>query len=86
MPEWLDVVLRSCLFIVILFFITKVLGKKQLTELSFFEYVTGITIGSIAGEVIMGLDGSMWNGVISILIFGAVPFVVGMISLKAKDS
>ena len=72
------------LFLVILFFITKVLGKKQLTELSFFEYVTGITIGSIAGEVIMGLDGSIWNGVISVLIFGAVPFIVGLISLKSK--
>ncbi|MCM3651832.1 DUF421 domain-containing protein [Metabacillus litoralis] len=84
MPEWLDVVLRSFLFIAVLFLITKILGKKQLTELSFFEYVTGITIGSVAGEVIMGLDGSMWNGVISILIFGFVPFIVGMISLKSK--
>ncbi|QGQ46108.1 DUF421 domain-containing protein [Metabacillus sediminilitoris] len=84
MPEWLDVVVRSFLFIVVLFLITKILGKKQLTELSFFEYVTGITIGSIAGEVIMGLEGNMWHGVISILIFGAVPFFVGIISLKSK--
>jgi uncharacterized membrane protein YcaP (DUF421 family) len=83
-PEWLDVVVRSFLFIVVLFLITKILGKKQLTELSFFEYVTGITIGSIAGEVIMGLEGNMWHGVISILIFGAVPFLVGVISLKSK--
>ncbi|MGM7722367.1 DUF421 domain-containing protein [Metabacillus sp. Hm71] len=84
MPEWIDVILRSFLFLAVLFLITKILGKKQLTELSFFEYVTGITIGSIAGEVIMGLDGNMWNGVVSIFIFGSVPFIVGILSLKSK--
>ena len=84
MPEWIDVILRSFLFLIILFFITKLLGKKQLTQLSFFEYVTGITIGSVAGEIIMGLDGNIWNGVLSIIIFGAVPFIVGLISLKSK--
>ncbi|KKI90329.1 membrane protein [Bacillus sp. SA1-12] len=84
MPEWMEVILRSFLFLAVLFLITKILGKKQLTELSFFEYVTGITIGSIAGEVIMGLDGNMWNGVVSIFIFGSVPFIVGILSLKSK--
>ena len=38
---------------------TRLLGKKQISEISFFEYVSGITIGSIAGEVIMGLDGNI---------------------------
>ncbi|WP_299088383.1 DUF421 domain-containing protein [uncultured Metabacillus sp.] len=84
MPEWIDVILRSFFFLAVLFLITKILGKKQLTELSFFEYVTGITIGSIAGEVIIGLDGNMWNGVVSIFIFGSVPFIVGILSLKSK--
>ena len=32
----------------------------------------------------MGLDGNIWNGVLSIIIFGAVPFLVGLISLKSK--
>ncbi|MHC9536158.1 hypothetical protein ACWH4J_13360 [Enterococcus faecalis] len=45
MPEWLEVVIRSLLFVVVLFLITKWLGKKQLSELTFFEYVVGITIG-----------------------------------------
>lgn len=53
MPIWLDVVFRAILFMIILFFITKFLGKKQLSQLSFFEYVTGITIGGIATVVIL---------------------------------
>ncbi|MFC0271397.1 DUF421 domain-containing protein [Metabacillus herbersteinensis] len=84
MPDWLDVVVRSLLFVVVLFFITKWLGKKQLSELSFFEYVTGITIGSIGAEVVMGLERNMFHGVIGIVIFAAMPFLAGLLSLKSK--
>ncbi|MEK3981615.1 DUF421 domain-containing protein [Psychrobacillus sp. FSL K6-2836] len=84
MPEWLDVALRSVMFVIFLFFVTKVLGKKQIAQLSFFEYVTGITIGSIAAESIMGLDGNMFLGLLGIGIVSLIPFLGGLISLKSK--
>lgn len=84
MPEWLEVVIRSFLFVVVLFLITKWLGKKQLSELSFFEYVVGITIGSIGAEVITGLEQNMFNGIIGIVAFAAIPFLAGLLSLKSK--
>lgn len=84
MPEWLDIAVRSVLFVVVLFFMTKLVGKKQIAQLSFFEYVTGITIGSIAAESIMGLDGKIINGLIAMIIVAAIPLIVGLISLKSK--
>lgn len=84
MPEWLDIAVRSVLFVVVLFFMTKLVGKKQIAQLSFFEYVTGITIGSIAAESIMGLDGKIINGLIATIIVAAIPLIVGLISLKSK--
>lgn len=84
MPEWLDIAVRSALFVAVLFFITKWLGKKQISELSFFEYVTGISIGSIGAEVAMGLERNIFHGIIGIVIFAAIPFFAGLISLKSK--
>lgn len=84
MPEWLDIVVRSVIFVVVLFIITKWLGKKQISELSFFEYVTGISIGSIGAEVAMGLERSILHGIIGIVIFAAIPFFSGLLSLKSK--
>ncbi len=63
---------------------TRLLGKKQISEISFFEYVSGITIGSIAGESIMGLDGNMWHGFLAIGVFGGITLLVDIISLKSK--
>lgn len=84
MPDWLDIVVRSILFLLILFFITKLLGKKQISQLSFFEYVNGITIGSIGAEIVTGLEQSIYLGILSIVTFTAIPFIAGFISLKSK--
>ncbi|WP_019152383.1 DUF421 domain-containing protein [Robertmurraya massiliosenegalensis] len=84
MAEWLDIAVRSALFVAVLFFITKWLGKRQISELSFFEYVTGISIGSIGAEVAMGLERNIFHGIIGIVIFAAIPFFAGLISLKSK--
>ncbi len=84
MPEWLDISVRSIFFVVVLFFITKWLGKKQISELSFFEYVTGISIGSIGAEVAMGLERNIFHGIIGIVIFATIPFLSGLLSLKSK--
>lgn len=85
MPEWIHIIIRSILFLMVLFLTTKMLGKKQISELSFFEYVSGITIGSIAGEVITGLESSMINGALAIVMFGGLTFLVDIFSLKSKS-
>jgi uncharacterized membrane protein YcaP (DUF421 family) len=84
MPDWILIISRSIIFLVLLFIITKVLGKKQISELSFFEYVAGITIGSIAGEVVTGVERSMLHGAIALVVFGLVTFLVNFISIKSK--
>lgn len=84
MSEYTHILVASSLFALTLFAITKIGGKKQLAELSFFEYVSGITIGSIAGEVIMGLEGNLFHGVLAVIIFGGFTYLVDVISIKSK--
>lgn len=84
MPGWIDIFIRSFVFLTLLFFITKILGKKQISELSFFEYVSGITIGSIAGEAITGLEKNIYHGILAILIFGLITLLSDYLALKSK--
>ncbi|MFD1705319.1 DUF421 domain-containing protein [Siminovitchia sediminis] len=85
-PEWLDIIVRSGILVFALFLLTKWLGKKQLSQLSFFEYVTGITIGSIAAEVSVGLDKDFIHGLYSMLIWAAIPIFAGILSIKSKKA
>lgn len=84
MPGWIHIIIRSIAFLLILLITTKILGKKQISELSFFEYVSGITIGSIAGEVITGLESNPYHGALAIAMFGLVTLLVDFLSLKSK--
>lgn len=84
MPEWLHVILRSLFFLVVLFLITKSLGKKQISQLSFFEYVTGITIGDVGAEMATEVEGNIFHGVLSIIVFAFGPFLAGFWAMKSK--
>jgi uncharacterized membrane protein YcaP (DUF421 family) len=84
MPGWIFILTRSLIFLLLLFLTTKLLGKKQISELSFFEYVAGITIGSIAGEAVTGLESNIYHGMLAVIVFGVVTFLADYISLKSK--
>ena len=46
--EILDVILRCLVSLITLFFVTKMIGKKQVSQFSLFDYVIGISIGNFA--------------------------------------
>ncbi|WML44783.1 DUF421 domain-containing protein [Neobacillus sp. PS3-40] len=85
MPGWVIILSRSIIFLILLLLTTKMLGKKQISELSFFEYVSGITIGSIAGEAITGLESNLFHGALAIIFFGVATLLVDILSLKSKS-
>jgi uncharacterized membrane protein YcaP (DUF421 family) len=83
-PNGLEAALRTLLAIVILFFMTKLLGKRQVSQPSLFEYITGITIGSLAAYISLDLDSNWYLGFISILVWVAFSLGIEFLQLKSK--
>lgn len=81
--EALSIIPRSLISLVTLFIATKILGKKQVSELSLFDYVIGISIGNFTAEMILVLENQLINGVVAILTFGIVGYIISYISLKS---
>lgn len=84
MPDILRTIIRSIMLIIGLFIITKLLGKKQLSSLSFFEYIVGITVGDIAGTLSMDPDLSLRDGIASLVVWSFVPLAISTISLRSR--
>ncbi len=84
--EVLQVVLASLFSAVILFLIAKVIGHKQVAQLEFFDYITGITIGSIAAELATTLDKPWWKPTISMLVFGSITVALSIITRRFARS
>ena len=81
--EILEVSYRALISLVTLFLITKLLGKKQVSQFSLFDYVIGISIGNFAAEVTINLEAEWINGVVAVLIFGVVAYLVSILTMKS---
>lgn len=84
MPDWIEAAVRSICILLGLFVVAKLLGKKQLSKLSFFEYIVGITVGDIAGTLSMDLNLDLASGITSLVIWALIPILISFISLKSK--
>ncbi|MFZ3589281.1 DUF421 domain-containing protein [Bacillus sp. DJP31] len=84
MPEWTEVIIRSVSILVALFFILKVLGRKQLSELSFFETIIGLTIADFAGTLSVDVNIPYTHGLAAILCWTMFPFLIDRFVGKNK--
>ena len=81
--EFFIVLLRGLISLFSLFLVTKLLGKKQVSQLSLFDYVIGISIGNFAAEITINLDASLWYGVIAVIEFGIIAYGISIATMKS---
>ena len=80
--ELLPVIGRTVLVLVILFGLTKCMGKKQVSQMNMYDYLVGITIGSIAADISLDIEKDMIAGVVSLVIYGWSGVLVTYLTLK----
>ncbi len=81
--ELLNVTVRALSSLLALFFVTKLLGKKQVSQLSLFDYVIGISIGNFAAEMTINLESNEINGILAVVVFGIVAYAVSILTMKS---
>ena len=81
--ELLNVTFRAVASLITLFLVTKVLGKKQVSQLSLFDYVIGISIGNFAAEMTINLESNEINGILAVVIFGVFAYLVSYLTMKS---
>lgn len=77
------IVPRSLFSLIALFLITKLIGRKQVSELSLFDYVIGISIGNFAAEMTINMDAPYMHGIIAVLVFGISAYLVSLFTMKS---
>lgn len=80
--EAISIIPRSLVSLTVLFIVTKIIGKKQVSELSLFDYVIGISIGNFTAEMVMDIEGQFINGILAMITFGVFAYLVSIISMK----
>ncbi|WP_197479864.1 DUF421 domain-containing protein [Paenibacillus swuensis] len=84
MSDELNILIRALGSIFSLFILTRILGKKQISQLTFFEYITGIALGELAGIMSTDLEFSYVHGFIALSVWAFVPLAVELLALRSK--
>ena len=83
--EMIKVLATSLLSALALFIIAKITGHKQMSQLDFFDYITGITIGSIAAELATELE-EPWKPLVAMIVYGIIAVILTLIAQKFPKS
>lgn len=79
-----DAALHSILTFAIILFLTRLLGNKQLSQLTFVDYVTGITLGDLAGLVADAQEDRILKNLIILIIFAVLTGLLGWLQLRHR--
>lgn len=85
--EFVKIIWLSLGSILTLFVLTKIMGNKEMSQLNMFDYVIGITIGSIAAEMSTALESSFIQPLTAMIVYAVVTIIISSISnhnLKAR--
>lgn len=80
----LEIIFRSIIFFVLLFFFTKWLRKKQLAQFQIFDYISGVVLGGIVAIHASTVDLSMIYGIVSLVVWFGITRLLESISLHSK--
>lgn len=73
----------TLVFITLLIF-TRLLDKTQVGQLTFYEYVSGITIGSLAGTIAAADPDKVWSSYYDLILFVVLTYIVSVCALKSR--
>ncbi len=81
--EYIEIALAAIGTMVALFFFTKIMGNREMSQLSMFDYISSVTIGSIAGEMAVLSTESFWKPFVAMAIFSVFSMVISYSTCKS---
>jgi uncharacterized membrane protein YcaP (DUF421 family) len=84
MSEGMVVFVRGIIAFFTLLIYTRLLGKQQVSHLTFFEYVLGITIGSIASSMTVDLSSRAWPHFVGLTTWFLAVYILQIITVKFR--
>jgi len=84
--EGLIVLVRGIIGFFTLLIFTRILGKQQVSQLTFFDYVVGITIGSTASSLTTDLTSRAWPHWVGLITWAVLCLMLQLITLKSQTA
>lgn len=83
MTEILYIIALSLGSIIAIFVLTKLMGYRQMSQMSMFDYIIGITIGSIAAEMATSLEENFIQPLTAMIVYALAAVALAWVTSKS---
>ncbi|MGG0463283.1 DUF421 domain-containing protein [Priestia aryabhattai] len=82
----LEVVVRVAISFLVLLILTRIMGRKEISQMTFFNFVSAITIGTLSGALVTDQTLSIGNGLMALLAWSIFTVIIGIMTVKSKKT
>ncbi len=86
MKLFIEVFLQTVLSFFAIMFITRILGRQQVAQLTLYEYINGITFGSIAANLATDVGQRSWQHLTGLILYGILTLIVAFFVMKNRTA
>lgn len=86
MSEVCYIIVLSLSSIITIFILTKLMGYRQMSQMSMFDYINGITIGSIAAEMATSLEEHFIQPFTAMIVYALSALLLSWIGTKSMKA
>jgi uncharacterized membrane protein YcaP (DUF421 family) len=78
-----ELVLRLSIAFITLIVLTRVMGRKEISQMTFFNFVSAISIGTLGASLAIDSSISIRNGLIALIAWSAFTIITGFLDIKS---
>lgn len=84
MPQIISVLLKTVLSVVVMYLLSRLIGFRQISQLSLFDYINSITIGSLAADTCVAQGPDVWYYMMAMVLYGLFTFLFALVTDHSK--
>ena len=83
MNLYIDILIRTLVALIVLLILARIAGQRFISQLTFYDFVTAITVGSVSGAVCIDTSLDIWGAIMSMAIFVGAAVLTAILTSKS---
>ena len=82
----LNTIIKGILIYLLALIISNLIGIKIISQMNFFDFITGISVGSMIAKIIIDKDHVVFSGIVALIVFAILTIATSYLSLKSHTA
>ncbi|GEM04957.1 DUF421 domain-containing protein [Halolactibacillus miurensis] len=83
---WFELFLKTSFGFILLLFVTKVLGKTQIRQLTAFDFISALILGEFVGNALYDPETNLLQVMFALFIWGGLMMIIEIVTQKYKGT